>query len=160
MRGGELFSQHPGQWFPAGIGAVRFDAGRIAVRVHRTHRRQTGSCLRPGYLALGQLSLTGGLRFDNYSGQSSGRSFQPRAGASYYVKSTGTVLRLSYARLFETPYNENLILSSSTGAGGLGTTVFGAQAVTPLNPGRRDQFNAGFQQAFGKILVLDADYSW
>jgi hypothetical protein len=111
-------------------------------------------------LTVGQLSLTGGLRFDNYAGLSSGHSFQPRAGASYFIKSTGTVLRLSYARLFETPYNENLILSSSTGAGGLGTVVFGAQAVTPLNPGRRDQFNAGFQQAFGKALVVDADYSW
>jgi hypothetical protein len=69
------------------------------------------------------------------------------------------VIRASYARTFETPYNENLILSSGTGAGGLAQNVFGSDSV-PIAPGRRNQFNAGFQQALGRWLVLDADYFW
>ena len=35
--------------------------------------------------------------------------------SSYNVKKTGTVLRGAFARTFETPFNENLILSSATG---------------------------------------------
>jgi hypothetical protein len=64
------------------------------------------------------LSLSLGLRFDNYNGIVQDDGVQPRVGVSYLIKQTNTVLRGSYTRTFETPYNENLILSSSTGAGG------------------------------------------
>ena len=47
---------------------------------------------------------------------------QPRLGATYQLHATNTVLRAGYGRLMPTPYNENLILSSSTGGGGLGET--------------------------------------
>jgi hypothetical protein len=66
---------------------------------------------------------------------------------------------VSYARTLETPHNENLLLSSATGVGGL-ANVFGAQGQTPLPAGRRNQFNVGFQQTFGRILQVDADYYW
>jgi hypothetical protein len=79
---------------------------------------------------------------------------------SYLFKRTATVLRASYSRFFETPYNENLILSSSTGAGGLAGNELGAYGVQPLRPGRRDQYNAGFQQGITKHVVLDVDYFW
>ena len=65
----------------------------------------------------------------------------------------------AYARTFETPFNENLILSSATGTGGLAQNVFGSNSVA-INPGFRNQFNAGFQQAIGKFLLVDADYFW
>jgi hypothetical protein len=72
------------------------------------------------------------------------------------------VLRGSYTRTFETPYNENLILSSSTGAGGLADTgvLDTSTSDQPLRPGRRNQYNAGLQQGFGRYLILDADYFW
>jgi hypothetical protein len=60
----------------------------------------------------------------------------------------------------ETPFNENLLLSSTTGAGGLAGNVFGAFGGTPLPSGRRNQFNAGFEQAIGRHVVVDADYFW
>ena len=59
----------------------------------------------------------------------------------------------------ETPFNENLLLSSATGTGGLAQTVFGSNSV-PIQPGFRNQYNAGFQQAIGKYLLVDADYFW
>ena len=37
---------------------------------------------------------------------------QPRLGVSYAVPGSGTVLRASYGRTLETPYNENLLLSA------------------------------------------------
>jgi hypothetical protein len=109
-------------------------------------------------LTLKQLTLNVGLRFDNYDGISHGHSLQPRLGASYLVRRTGTVLRASYTRNFETPYNENLVLSSATGAGGLADGILGAASNESLKPGRRNQFNVGMQQALGKMLVLDVDY--
>jgi len=35
-----------------------------------------------------------------------------------------------------------------------------SQALAPIKPGHRNQFNAGFQQAFGRFMVIDADYMW
>ena len=100
-----------------------------------------------------------GFRFDRYDGLVSKSGPQPRAGIAYNIKKTATVLRMAYARTFETPFNENLLLSSATGLGGLAQNVFGSVGV-PINPGFRNQFNTGFQQAIGKFLLIDADYFW
>lgn len=111
-------------------------------------------------ITLGGLALSPGLRIDRYNGLSTATAAEPRLGFSYLVKATGTVLRGAYSRTLETPYNENLVLSSSTGAGGLALNVFGAQAAEPIRPGVRNQFNAGLQQAAGKLVRVDADYFW
>ncbi|MGB9181501.1 MAG: TonB-dependent receptor [Pyrinomonadaceae bacterium] len=109
-------------------------------------------------ITLGTLTLSLGLRLDNYDGISHGRSLQPRLGVSYLIKRTGTVLRGSYTRNFETPYNEGLILSSATGGSGLADGTLGDATAQPLRPGNRNQFNIGFQQAIGKRVIIDADY--
>src|ERR1700730_11742088 len=109
-------------------------------------------------LTLGNATVSLGLRFDNYNGITHAKLLQPRLGVSYLVKRTNTVLRGSYSRNFETPYNENLILSSVTGAGGLGNGILGDTSNLPLLPGRRHQFNVGLQQALGKHIVIDGDY--
>ncbi|MDQ2747751.1 MAG: TonB-dependent receptor [Acidobacteriota bacterium] len=104
------------------------------------------------------LTVSVGLRYDNYRGLSKGRALQPRIGVSYLFKPTKTVIRGSYTRNFETPYNENLILSSSTGGNGLADGIFGDTSATPLKPGYRNQINVGIQQGFGKYVVADVDY--
>jgi hypothetical protein len=101
-------------------------------------------------------SLLAGARVDNYNGLSSRSMVEPRLGATYNVKPTNTVLRLGYGKLFLTPYNENLIVSSSTGIGGLE----GAGAAVALKPAGRNQYDAGFEQGFGKHLVLNGEYFW
>jgi hypothetical protein len=110
-------------------------------------------------ITFGNLQFNVGFRFDRYDGLVAKTGLEPRAGIAYNIKQTKTVLRVAYARTFETPYNENLLLSSATGIGGLAQNVFGANAV-PIAPGFRNQFNAGFQQAIGKFLLIDADYFW
>jgi hypothetical protein len=109
-------------------------------------------------LTLGNATVSLGLRFDNYNGIVHDRLLQPRLGISYHFTRTGTILRGSYTRNFETPYNEGLILSSATGAGGLANGVLGDTSNQPLRPGRRNQFNFGFQQALGKYVIVDGDY--
>jgi hypothetical protein len=102
-------------------------------------------------------SLNLGVRGDFYRGLSSTNAAEPRVGLAYNIKKTTSVLRVGYARAIVTPYNENLLVSSSTGLGGLGGPGGGA---IPPKPGYRNLFNAGLQQAFGKYLVVTADYYW
>ena len=35
-----------------------------------------------------------------------------------------------------------------------------SSTTTPLEPGYRNEFHAGLQQAFGKFLVVDGEYIW
>ncbi len=111
-------------------------------------------------MTLHNLTLSLGLRFDNYNGITHGNSLQPRVGISYLVKPTNTVFRISSIRTFETPYNENLILSNVTGGNGLADGILGDASAQQLKPGRRNQFNVGIQQGLGQHLVFDVDYFW
>jgi len=110
-------------------------------------------------------SFNVGIRGDVYNGISHATQAEPRLGVAYNIKPTNTVLRVSYARTLETPFNENLVLAST----GCGDTVVNALQgalqgypciTNPLSPGWRNEFHAGFQQAFGKYLVVDAEYIW
>ena len=119
-----------------------------------------GSAYAQDSIKFGQFTLNLGLRYDNYAGLSSASGVQPRTGIAYQVRATGTVLHFSYARVFLTPYNENLVLSSSTGAGGLGNGSLGATNVQPLTPARRNQYNVGLEQQFGPRFNIQAEYFW
>lgn len=103
------------------------------------------------------MTFTPGLRYDNYDGISQDHMVEPRIGLSYLVKKTQTVLRGSYDRTMETPYNENLVLSSSTGVGGLASNAFGERKLVP---GHRSEYNLGFEQAAGKFVTVSATYFW
>jgi hypothetical protein len=111
-------------------------------------------------LTFGGLNFQAGLREDFYRGLTAGQSLQPRLGVSYLFKPTNTVFRISYSKFYETPYNENLLVSSYAGAGGLANNVFGSFGSTPLRPGTRNQYNVGLQQGIGKYLLIDAGYFW
>ena len=54
-----------------------------------------------------------GLREDLYNGLTDANQIEPRMGIAYNIKPSATVLRISYARTLETPFNENLVFSSS-----------------------------------------------
>ena len=110
-------------------------------------------------ITAGHFVFNVGLRVERYDGITDSSGVEPRLGIAYNIKGTGTVLRAAYARTMEKPFNENLLLSSATGVGGLDQNVLGATAV-PLEPGRRNQFNTGLQQAIGRHLLIDADYFW
>jgi hypothetical protein len=98
------------------------------------------------------VTIKAGVRFDHYDGLTTATLLQPRLGISYNLARTGTILRASYGRTMETPYNENLLLSSGVGAEALTGTA------TPPAPGRRNQVEIGAQQAFGHWLVADFGY--
>jgi hypothetical protein len=100
----------------------------------------------------GNASFKLGVRLDHYDGLTTKTLVQPRLGVSYAIPGSNTVLRASYGRTLETPYNENLLLSSGVGLNG----VFGEGQI--LEPGTRNQGEFGVQQAFGGWVVADFGY--
>jgi Carboxypeptidase regulatory-like domain/TonB-dependent Receptor Plug Domain len=108
-------------------------------------------------ISKGNWTFNVGVRGDLYRGFSSHDEIEPRMGVAYNIKRTGTVLRASYARVLETPFNENLILSAT----GCNFNVIAALVpCVPANfsPGWRNEFHAGLEQAFGKYLVFSGEY--
>ncbi len=110
----------------------------------------------------GNWSLNLGLRGDFYNGLVTHKEAEPRLGIAYNIKQTNTVLRVSYARVLETPFNENLVLSSTGCDNAVLNPLLGCSAAnpTPLVPGWRNEFHAGLEQAFGKYLVFSGEYIW
>ena len=118
-------------------------------------------------ITLKNWSFNLGIRGDIYEGLTHATQAEPRLGVAYNVKKTNTVLRASYARTLETPFNENLVLSSLGCLNPVVGALFAAEnegctsgTATPLAPGFRNEFHAGLQQAFGKYLVINGEYIW
>jgi hypothetical protein len=107
----------------------------------------------------GNWSVNLGLRGDFYNGLVTARQAEPRLGVAYNIKRTNTVLRVSYARTLESPFNENLVLSS-TGCNFAVVSALIPCVNAPLEPGYRNDFHAGLQQAFGRYAVVSGDYIW
>ena len=110
----------------------------------------------------GNWSINLGLRGDLYNGLTSHKEAEPRIGIAYNVKKTNTVLRASYARVLETPFNENLVLSSTGCADPVlnPLLVCSSNVATPFSPGWRNEFHVGLQQALGRYLVFSGEYVW
>jgi len=110
-------------------------------------------------ITAGGWSFNLGLRGDLYNGLTSASQVEPRIGIAYNVKKTHSVLRISYARTLETPFNENLVLSNN------GCDYAVIAALVPcvpasMQPGFKNEFHAGLQQALGRYLVFDGEYIW
>ena len=141
-RGGSLFTTR--QFFP-----LHTDVKELALYVQDT-------------ITKNNWTFNVGIRGDLYNGLSSATQAEPRLGVAYNIKQSNTVLKVSYARTLETPFNENLVLSSI----GCGSPVLNAllgcssSSLTPVAPGYRNEFHAGLQQAFGKHVVFDGEYIW
>jgi hypothetical protein len=116
-------------------------------------------------ISFNNITLNLGLRGDKYNGITSAGAAEPRLGAAYNFKPTNTVFRVSYARTMETPFNENLVLASEgcldPVINALETLTQGYPCLTsPLRPSSRNEYHVGLQQAFGRFLVIDAQYIW
>jgi hypothetical protein len=118
----------------------------------------------------GSWNFSLGMRGDLYNGITSSSQAEPRLGVAYNIKPSNTVLKVSYARTLESPFNENLILSSigcsnaalgpQDGIPGTGLLGCLSNSFTPIAPGFRNEFHAGLQQALGKHVVFDGEYIW
>jgi Carboxypeptidase regulatory-like domain/TonB-dependent Receptor Plug Domain len=141
-RGGSLFTTQ--EFFP-----LHTDVKETALFVQDT-------------ITTGNWSFNVGIRGDLYNGLAIAHQAEPRLGVAYNIKQTNTVLRVSYARTLETPFNENLVLSSLGCNNDVLSVLLlctpGANSI--LSPGFRNEFHAGWQQAFGSHVVFDGEYIW
>jgi hypothetical protein len=144
-------------------GGGRYAPGILFAFIGHTDVKELALYLQDA-ITKGHWSLNIGMRGDFYNGLSTDRQAEPRVGVAYNIKRSNTVLRVSYARTLESPFNENLIIAS-TGC----SIPFLAALVPPLGvpcnegairPGYRNEFHAGLQQAIGKYLVVSGDYIW
>jgi hypothetical protein len=153
----------PGSGDPACANLAPFDltAGGGLFHYHAHTDVKELALFLQDTITKGNWSFNLGIRGDFYNGLSTSRQAEPRAGIAYKIKPTSTVLRVSYARTMETPFNENLILSS-TGCSSpvLSPLLVCAGGSGLLSPGWRNEFHAGIQQAFGKHFVLSGEYIW
>ena len=118
-------------------------------------------------ITAGKWNFNLGIRGDLYNGMTAAQQAEPRLGVAYNLKRTNTVLRVSYARTLESPFNENLVLSSLGCANDVlepllscSSSVALAGKANPLSPGFRNEFHAGLEQAFGKHVVFSGEYIW
>jgi hypothetical protein len=135
-------------------GLVSFDLSRDGVPFHFNGH---GTVKQQAFyvqdeIKAGDATFKLGLRADHYDGLTTKTLLEPRLGVAYAVPGSGTILRASYGRTLETPYNENLILSSTADP-----DIFGTAGV-PLPPGTRDHVEVGVQQALGRWVVVDLGY--
>jgi hypothetical protein len=114
---------------------------------------------------LQELTLNLGVRYDYNNLPKSASALEPRLGAAYFIKKTGTVLRASYDRVLYTPEYENILLSSSPEAAALVPPIVqqsralgGGELLVPCE--RQNAFMAGLQQALGGFARLDVDFWW
>ena len=113
-------------------------------------------------ITAGNWQFNVGIRGDIYNGLAGATQAEPRLGGSYKVTKTNTVLRASYARTMETPFNENLVLASHGCLNAVVNPLLGCQAGDSgaLSPGYRNEYHAGFQQVVGRHVVVSGEYIW
>lgn len=126
-----------------------FDASRAGTQV--------GAFLQ-STVKWGDASFTLGLRHDEYHFLVGGRQLQPRIGVAYRIPGHEIVVRASYNRNYQTPPNENLLLSNSEEASQLAPAsvreALGG-AYQPIRPERQNVYEAGVQFALGRFATID-----
>jgi len=108
-----------------------------------------------------RLTVSLGLRYDHYKFVAKGVQLQPRVGLAFHVKETATVFRASYNRNYQTPPNENLLLSSSLEAGKLAPDAVReafSGGVIIMKPERQDFFEAGLQQTITRHVGFSGSF--
>jgi Carboxypeptidase regulatory-like domain/TonB-dependent Receptor Plug Domain len=113
-------------------------------------------------IKLGHWDFNLGLRQDQYNGLTDANQTEPRVGIAYNIKPTGTVASISYARTLETPFNENLVLSSEGCANPVLSPLLACSSgvSSVMRPGFRNEFHTSLQQALGKNVVFSGEYIW
>jgi outer membrane cobalamin receptor len=99
-------------------------------------------------IAMGEaLIINIGGRHDDHSAY--GEKFSPKAGARYYVKSTGTTIRASYGESFRAPTFNDLYFNTSWGVGN-----------PNLRPESAKEYEGSLEQKIGKdgrVMVAGFD---
>jgi hypothetical protein len=103
---------------------------------------------------LGNWTINAGIRWDHYQLILNRQAVDPRLSISRYFPAAGLVVHFSYDRVFQTPSNENILLSSSTAA----TTLDPVSLQLPVEPSEGNYYEAGVTKDFFGKVKFDANY--
>ena len=102
----------------------------------------------------GKWTFSAGVRWDHYQLLVNQTAFSPRLSAARYFSSAGMVVHVSYDRVFQTPSDGNILLSSSPLVVSLNPSVL----RRPVEPSHGNYFEVGATKAFFGEFRLDANY--
>jgi outer membrane cobalamin receptor len=104
-------------------------------------------------IRLGRWTVSAGLRWDHYQLLLNRNAFSPRLSVSYYIPAANIVLHASYDRIFQTPSNENILISSSPLISALDPDFL----RLPVKPSVGNYYEGGAAKTFGNRIRLDAN---
>jgi hypothetical protein len=105
-------------------------------------------------IRLGKWTLSAGLRWDHYQLLVNKNAFSPRLSVARYFPSADLVAHLSYDRVFQTPFFDNILISSSPLVASLNPDTF---LRLPVQPSYGNYYEAGITKGFFSQLRLDVN---
>jgi hypothetical protein len=102
---------------------------------------------------LGQWTVSAGLRWDHYQLLVNQNAFSPRISVGRSLPILHTVLHASYDRIFQTPSNENILISSSTYILSVNPQVL----KLPVKPSIGNYYEGGLAKSFADRMRIDVN---
>jgi len=138
---------------PINLGILDSGAVTFAFQAARPDLEQ--SAYVQDLIRLGNWTINAGLRWDHYQLLLNQNALSPRVAASRFFPTLNLNIHGAYDRIFQTPSNENILLSSSPEAEALDTSVPAVQLPVPLSHG--NYYELGLTQALWNKLRVDAN---
>jgi outer membrane receptor for Fe3+-dicitrate len=138
---------------PISLGILDSGAVTFSFAAHRPDLEQAAYV--QDLIRLGNWTLNAGLRWDHYQLLLNQNALSPRVAVSRFFPTLNLNIHGAYDRIFQTPSNENLLLSSSPAAEALDTSVPAVQL--PVPPSHGNYYELGLTQALFNKLRLDAN---
>jgi len=138
---------------PINLGIL--DSGAVTFAFQATRPDLEQAAYVQDLIRLGNWTINAGLRWDHYHLLLNQNAVSPRVAASRYFPTLGLNIHGAYDRIFQTPSNENILLSSSPEAESLDTSVPALQL--PVQPSHGNYYELGLTQALFNKLRVDAN---
>jgi hypothetical protein len=138
---------------PINLGIL--DSGAVTFAFQATRPDLEQAAYVQDLIRLGNWTVNAGLRWDHYQLRVNQNAASPRVAASRYFPTLDLNIHAAYDRIFQTPSNENILLSSSQAAEALDDSVPAVQL--PVPPSHGNYYELGLTQALWNKVRLDAN---
>ena len=138
---------------PINLGILDAGATTFAFTGRRPDLEQ--SAYVQDLIRLGNWTVNAGLRWDHYQLLLNQNAFSPRVALSRFFPTLGLNVHGSYDHIFQTPSFENILLSSSSLAESLDTSVPAVQL--PVPPSHGSYYEVGLTKALFNRVRVDAN---
>ena len=125
--------------------------GSLTFLAHRPDLEQ--SAFVEDMIRLGAWTVSAGLRWDLYQLLLNQEGWSPRLSVGRYVKRLNMTLHGSYDRVFQTPSNENILISNSTQIEALSSQFL----RLPVQPSKGNYYEGGLTEGFRNRVSVDAN---